>query len=197
MRVSWCSLVLLLCTLWEPCALFSSIYYFLPIKKKKKKKNLQIHTKKRNRLEHQRLNDLVYIKYNRALKKRYNEHDSIDPIILKEIDESNEWLIGRMDDEDSHDHVDAQDDLVFDDDDLTWGDVARASEVEESRFDTRARASSSRLPSSRGNDTASSSRLMPSLSLIDEDEEIDYWGNEEDKEGYNDDDDHYVDVEDE
>ena len=37
MRVSWCSLVLLLCTLWEPCALFSSIYYFLQIKKKKKK----------------------------------------------------------------------------------------------------------------------------------------------------------------
>ena len=102
-----------------------------------------------------------------------------------------------MDDEDSHDHVDAQDDLVFDDDDLTWSDVARASEAEEPRFDTRARASLSRLPSSRGNDTTSSSRLMPSLSLIDEDEEIDYWGNEEDEEGYNDDDDHYVDVEDE
>ena len=37
---------------------------------------------------------------------------------------------------------------------------------------------------------------MPYLSLIDEDEEIDNWGNEEDEEGYNDDDDHYVDVED-
>ena len=80
---------------------------------------MQIHTKRRNRLEDQSLNDLVYIKYNRALKKRYNERDTIDPIILKEIDESNEWLIGIMDDEDSHDHVDAQDDLVFDDDDLT------------------------------------------------------------------------------
>ena len=51
--------------------------------------------------------------------------------MLKEIDESNEWLIGRMGDEDSHDHVDAQDDLVFDDDDLTCGHVARASEVDE------------------------------------------------------------------
>ena len=59
------------------------------------------------------------------MKKRYNERDTIDPIILKEIDESNEWLIGRMNDDDSHDHVDTQDDLVFDDDDLTWGDVAR------------------------------------------------------------------------
>ena len=102
-----------------------------------------------------------------------------------------------MDDEESHDHVDAQDDLVFDDDDLTWGDVARASEAKEPRFDTRARASSSRLSSSRGNDTTSSSRPMPCLSLIDEDEEMDYWGNEEDEEGYNDDDDHYMDVEDE
>ena len=139
----------------------------------------------------------MYIKYNRALKKRYNERDTIDSIIFKEIDESNEWLIGRMDDEDSHDHVDAQDDLVFGDDDLTWGDVARASEAKEPRFYTRATTSSSRLSSSRGNDTASSSRPMPSLSLIDEDEEMDYWGNEEDEEGYNDDNDHYVDVEDE
>ena len=31
---------------------------------------------------------------------------------------------------------------MFDDDDLTWGDVARASEAEEPKFDTRARVSS-------------------------------------------------------
>ena len=86
---------------------------------------------------------------------------------------------------------------MFDDDDSTWGDVASASEAEEPRFDTRARASLSRLPSTRGNDIGSNTRPMPFLSLIDEDEEIDYWGNEEDEEGYNDDDDHYVDVEDE
>ena len=80
-----------------------------------------------------------------------------------------------MDDDDSHDHINAKDDLVFDDDDLTWGNVDRTSEVEEPRFDTRvrARASSSMLPSSRGNDTTSSSRPMFYLSLIDEDEEMD------------------------
>ena len=56
---------------------------------------------------------------------------------------------------------------------------ARASEAEEPRFDTRARdkASSSMLPKSRGNGTTSSYRPMPSLSLIDEYEEMDYWGN--------------------
>ena len=78
---------------------------------------------------------------------------------------------------------------------------ARASEAEEPRFDTRARAraraSSSMLPTSRGNGTTSSSRPMSSLSLIDEYEEMDYWGNKKDEEGYNDDDDHYVDVKDE
>ena len=41
-----------------------------------------------------------------------------------------------MEDEDSHGG--AQDDFVFDDDNLTWGDVARAAGAEEARFDTRA-----------------------------------------------------------
>ncbi|RVW37984.1 hypothetical protein CK203_084186 [Vitis vinifera] len=91
-----------------------------------------IHSKRRNRLDHQRLNDLVYIKYNRALKRRYNERNTIDPISLKDIDDSNEWLIGRMEDEDSHGG--AQDDFVFDDDNLTWGDVARAAGAEEARL---------------------------------------------------------------
>ncbi|RVW17887.1 hypothetical protein CK203_093585 [Vitis vinifera] len=132
---------------------------------------MKIHSKRRNRLDHQRLNDLVYIKYNRALKRRYNERNTIDPISLKDIDDSNEWLIGRMEDEDSHGG--AQDDFVFDDDNLTWGDVARAAGAEEVRFDTRARAraSSSIIPPTRG--IASSSRTLPSHSLIDEDEDGD------------------------
>ncbi|XP_034694081.1 uncharacterized protein LOC117920577 [Vitis riparia] len=143
-----------------------------------------IHSKRRNRLDHQRLNDLVYIKYNRALKRRYNERNTIDPISLKDIDDSNEWLIGRMEDEDSHGGV--QDDFVFDDDNLTWGDVARAAGAEEARFDTRARAraSSSIIPPTRG--IASSSRTLPSYSLIDEDEDGDMVdsADEEDGEGY-------------
>ena len=84
---------------------------------------------------------LVYIKYNRALKRRYNERNTIDPISLKDIDDSNECLIGRMEYEDSHGS--AQDDFVFDDDNLTWGDVAKATGVEEARFDIRARARAS------------------------------------------------------
>ena len=79
-------------------------------------------------MDHRRLNDLVYIKYNRTLMKRYTERHTINPITLKDIDDSNEWLMGRMEEE-----GDAEDDLVFEGDDLTWGDVARSSGAEELR----------------------------------------------------------------
>ena len=146
---------------------------------------MQIHNKRRNRLDQQRLNDLVYIKYNRALKRRYNERNTIDPISLKDIDDINEWLIGRIEDEDSHGGV--QNDFVFDDDNLTWGDVARA------------RASSSIIPPTR--EIASSFRTLPSHSLIEEYEDGDIVDSvdEEDGEGYkygdSNDDDDFVDLE--
>lgn len=98
-----------------------------------------------------------------------------------------------MDNEHSHDHVDAQDDLVIDDDDLTCDDVAGASGVEEPRFDSKA---------SKGIGIASSFRPMSSLSLKYEDEAMDNLEYEEDEEDYkcdveNNDDGDYVDVEDE
>ncbi|RWR97229.1 DUF659 domain-containing protein/Dimer_Tnp_hAT domain-containing protein [Cinnamomum micranthum f. kanehirae] len=52
---------------------------------------------KRNRLDKKRLNDLIFVNYNRALKRRYDMRDILDPISLKDIDESNEWLLGRID----------------------------------------------------------------------------------------------------
>ena len=73
---------------------------------------MQIHSKRKNRLDHQRLNDLIYIKYNQALKRRYNECNTIDPISLKNINDNNEWLIGRIENEDSHGG--AHDNFVFD-----------------------------------------------------------------------------------
>ncbi|XP_030955048.1 uncharacterized protein LOC115977364 [Quercus lobata] len=96
-----------------------------------------VHSKKRNRLAQSRMNDLVYIKYNRALKRRYNLRDTIDPISLKDVDDSNEWLIGRVEEDEVEEF--AEDDLVFNDDILTWGNVARASGVEEERFNFRSR----------------------------------------------------------
>ncbi|XP_028059118.1 uncharacterized protein LOC114262889 [Camellia sinensis] len=125
-----------------------------------------------------------FIKYNRALRRRYNSRDTIDPIALTDIDESNEWLVGRMEEE-----------LVFEDDTLTWDDVARAAGVEESSQRTR-----SIRAIKRGHST-SKSATRPRLQLIDEEESISIGGEEEDAEGYDDANDneeevHLLDVED-
>ena len=70
-------------------------------------------------LEHKKLHDLVFVKYNQQLKQGYNATDEIDPISLNEIDVSNEWLVGEMDDDN-----DTGNDLVFDDDEaLNWRTV--------------------------------------------------------------------------
>ncbi|KAJ0448765.1 putative HAT dimerization domain, ribonuclease H-like superfamily [Helianthus annuus] len=103
----------------------------------------QIHSKKRNRLEHKKLQDLVFVKYNKTLKNRHDKEVVYDPISLDNIDDCNEWLTGRMEEE-----------RVFEDEDLIWevvGDASGAGEV---------RATRSSQPSS-------------SRALVDEDSEKD------------------------
>ena len=73
------------------------------------------------------------MKYNRQLKERYNRHDTIDPISLKDIDDSNEWLVGRM-----NGNFDDEKELVFSEkDDLTWNVVAKAVGAYEPAYRTR------------------------------------------------------------
>ena len=95
----------------------------------------------------------------------------------------------------------AQDDFMF-----GWwfdmGDVCKTIRVWEAKFDTRARSSSTKIPTPRG--ITSSFKIMFSLSLIDENEEmVDLEEKEYDKgykcdDGNNDDDnDNFVDFEDE
>ncbi|RWR93421.1 hypothetical protein CKAN_02267000 [Cinnamomum micranthum f. kanehirae] len=127
--------------------------------------------KKRNRLDQKRLNDLVFVKYNRALKRRYDMRDILDPISLKNIDESNEWLLGRIDRE-----LDEDDEFVFDDDILTWGDIAIASGVGESSQRTRATSTS------RARSTPRVTRSSSGLQLVDEEESEET--DEEDVDGY-------------
>jgi len=62
---------------------------------------------------------LVFVKSNRVLKSKQKESRSRDSILLKEIDDSNEWLLGRIED-------DSDDDLVLEGDTLTWATVAQA-----------------------------------------------------------------------
>ncbi|XP_019420760.1 PREDICTED: uncharacterized protein LOC109330953 [Lupinus angustifolius] len=74
----------------------------------------QIHTKKRNKLDIKRMYDVVYVKYNQALKQRFNVMDEVDPISLNDIDECNEWLVEEMDSDDEG----GNESVFKDDDDL-------------------------------------------------------------------------------
>ncbi|KAA0062060.1 hypothetical protein E6C27_scaffold89G004020 [Cucumis melo var. makuwa] len=148
----------------------------------------QLHSKKRNRLAQSRLNDLVFIKYNRALKRRYNLRDIVDPISLRDIDDSNEWLIGRLDDDSEE-----EDELVFDDDILTWGDVSRAAGAKEPTFYSRARASGATNVS-----CSSSSTTQPTpkqINLDDSDQEEEDTDGYKSNEGVNEDEDQFSDDE--
>ena len=85
--------------------------------------------------------------------------DTLNPILLDDIDDCNEWLTGRLDD------FNMDDDLVFDDEPLTWDQVATAARVYEPNHHTRSKTggntSSSRNPNPY---TSKSNRLR----LIDE-----------------------------
>ena len=83
----------------------------------------------KRRLELTRLNDLVFIKYNRKLAHRDNAGNTIDPILLDSIDEANEWLTGAP-----QDH---QDEEVYEGESLTCGDISMASGIEENIYSFR------------------------------------------------------------
>jgi len=89
------------------------------------------------------LHDLVYIKYNQQLAQRYNIRDEIDPILLNDIDECNEWLVGEVDDD--NDNEEGGNDLVFHDDPaLNWATVYEASGIGEPVVYTRRQTTNKR-----------------------------------------------------
>ena len=94
---------------------------------------------------------MFFVKYDKKMKAQYDKCDVIDPISLDERDESNEWLLGKIGIEPS---MDAEDELVDNDDDdgLIWGAVARAATVGEARKNTRFQTQS------RANSNASTSQ---------------------------------------
>ncbi|KAJ9557009.1 hypothetical protein OSB04_011623 [Centaurea solstitialis] len=127
------------------------------------------HSKKRNRLEQQKLNDLVYINYNRAMRRRHDVRDTIDPIILDDtnVQDPHEWLMGVLEDE--------EDDMVHEGEDLTWTTVADAMGVDEPLYATRksgnlggAGTSTSAAPVRRGVETSTSRKR--GRHLVDEED---------------------------
>lgn len=85
-------------------------------------------------LDHKKLHDSVYIKYNQQLVQRYNFKDENDPITLNDIDECSEWLVEGVDEQ----HQDARNEFVHEDDPtLNWETVYEASRVWDPRIYTR------------------------------------------------------------
>ena len=107
------------------------------------------------------------MKYNRQLKELYNRRDTIDPISLKDIDDSNEWLVGRMDG-----NFDDEEELVFgEEDDLTWNVVAEAVGAYEPVYHTKnsEKGSSSSSMVASGSKGKDSSKTRSSIvQLLDE-----------------------------
>ncbi|KAK1407750.1 hypothetical protein QVD17_39376 [Tagetes erecta] len=93
----------------------------------------QIHSKKRNRLEHKKLQELAFVRYNNTLRYRRDSNVAYDPISLDHIDESNEWMTGRM-----------EEDHVFEGEDLTYEAVGKAMGAGEVRPTRSSQPSSSR-----------------------------------------------------
>ena len=57
-----------------------------------------MHTKKGNRLEHKRLNVLVYVWYNTRLRERsLQRKQNVEPILVDEIDSDDEWIAEKKD----------------------------------------------------------------------------------------------------
>nr|KAJ0205137.1 hypothetical protein LSAT_V11C500266380 [Lactuca sativa] len=78
-----------------------------------------LHSKKRNCLLQQKLNELVFIQYNTRLQKRFMslQNKSLDPILLRDVEENDDWTIQTEDE--LQDFVDGVDDLL-------WSDVQEA-----------------------------------------------------------------------
>ncbi|XP_058067541.1 uncharacterized protein LOC131216927 [Magnolia sinica] len=118
-----------------------------------------IHTKKRNRLEQKKLNDLVFVQYNQKLREQFQSRKEkpsfLDPICLDELDEDNKWLVET-------------EDLVFAGEELTWAqveDAAYGSTPGEGSSTTRRR----RTGGSRG--TSSSHQPVDEIEEIEEGED--------------------------
>lgn len=59
---------------------------------------MHIHTKKRNRLEHKKLNALVYVKYNTRLRERsIQRRQNVDSFFVNEADSDDEWITEKED----------------------------------------------------------------------------------------------------
>ncbi|RDX65656.1 hypothetical protein CR513_55673, partial [Mucuna pruriens] len=109
-----------------------------------------------------------------TLQEHYECHDLIDSIVLNDIDHSNERIVGELEE----DGKDAEDELVFDDDILTWKDIASAIGIAEPLKYTRRQTQMQRAA------TASTSWKEKGKGVVEEEDE-DESSHDEGEEEYN------------
>ncbi|XP_027187631.1 uncharacterized protein [Cicer arietinum] len=134
-----------------------------------------IHSRKRSNLEHKRLEDLVFVKYNQALKECYDCRDVIDPIVLNDDnDYINEFELGDLGED-----GEPIEELVYVGDNLTWTDVANASGANEPVVYTR-RATKEKAAASASKTIAQ--EAISKEVVVEEDVEPIYVEDDEDEE---------------
>lgn len=92
---------------------------------------LQIHTKKRNRLDVSRLNNLVYVQFNSRLmnKKKRGMDNNVDVLLANDASKAQDWIIPGL----CHGEDEMGDDFVVDDSvvrELEEEDFSSEDEVE-------------------------------------------------------------------
>ncbi|XP_021971526.1 uncharacterized protein LOC110866691 [Helianthus annuus] len=135
----------------------------------------QVHTKRRKRLTTERMDDLVFIMYNRKLKqkfvKRSNLKEDEDPLHVEKVMSDDEWIADPRDDDDDDDDEDAIED-----------DAANVVESDEVIRTTRG---SGATKTRRGGGIiergvgSSSSKKTKALHLINEDDDDEDWVEED------------------
>ena len=130
---------------------------------------IQIHTKKRNRLSHQKLNDLVYVKFNAQLSEKFEKrrHDPIDACTMEDGKVA-EWLNPSKPSNLPHSDSDEEDDdEVFPGEVTTWRQVEIAMGVDPTpRSSSRIRASK-RAKTSHGASSSKGKGKNPMLEGAD------------------------------
>ncbi|XP_057975948.1 uncharacterized protein LOC131163370 [Malania oleifera] len=132
---------------------------------------------KRNRLEHKRLNVLVYVKYNTKLRERALRRQNYDPILVKEVASDDEWITEK------EEPVLPKDTTWFDDENLFEVDTSRALpmvtfEVDDAQATQTSSSSHSIIPSRikisdyYENLSTQDKGKRPTLVTIEEDDDV-------------------------
>lgn len=101
------------------------------------------------------------------MRRRYDLPDTSDPISLIDVDESNEWLMGRLDGEYDEDN----DFSLGKEDGLNGKGVAIASEAGETCYKSRSKTQLSHQQSNKKKGKRPCCSISTSFHLIDEDED--------------------------